>query len=174
MAEFKPAFTQMIRNEGGYKLHTVEGDRGGMTYAGIARNFHPTWEGWVLIDGGFTKTRQIQELVQNFYKSLFWNQVHGDAIVNQDIATTIFDFAVNTGVKTAAKLAQALVKVKPDGVIGPKSVKALNKVDPDMFVIGYAVAKIHRYARICNRNKSQSKFLLGWINRTLKSLNFLR
>ena len=46
MADFLQAFESMIRNEGGYKLHSAEGDRGGMTYAGIARNFHPTWPGW--------------------------------------------------------------------------------------------------------------------------------
>ena len=52
MADFLQAFESMIRNEGGYKLHSVEGDRGGMTYAGIARNFHPNWPGWAAIDAG--------------------------------------------------------------------------------------------------------------------------
>lgn len=48
MADFLQAYESMIRNEGGYTLHTVAGDRGGMTYAGIARNFHPNWPGWAL------------------------------------------------------------------------------------------------------------------------------
>ena len=34
MAQFEPAFEQMIRDEGGYVLHEVPGDTGGMTYAG--------------------------------------------------------------------------------------------------------------------------------------------
>ncbi len=38
MAQFEPAFELMIRDEGGYVLHEVPGDTGGMTYAGIARN----------------------------------------------------------------------------------------------------------------------------------------
>jgi lysozyme family protein len=38
MANFDPAFDKMIRNEGGFKLTNIEGDRGGQTYAGIARN----------------------------------------------------------------------------------------------------------------------------------------
>ena len=46
MAAFSTAFDQMIRNEGGYVLHTVAGDRGGMTFAGIARNFWGGWPGW--------------------------------------------------------------------------------------------------------------------------------
>ena len=50
MGEFEQAFEKMIRNEGGYLLHKVSGDRGGQTYAGIARNFYPDWDGWDLID----------------------------------------------------------------------------------------------------------------------------
>ena len=34
----------------------------------------------------------------------------------------------------------------------------------------YALAKVSRYAEICNRDRTQSNFLLGWINRTLKEL----
>ena len=37
MANFDPAFDKMIRNEGGFKLTNIEGDRGGQTYAGIER-----------------------------------------------------------------------------------------------------------------------------------------
>ena len=33
MATFDPAFDKMIRNEGGFKLTNIEGDRGGQTYA---------------------------------------------------------------------------------------------------------------------------------------------
>ena len=50
MAQFEPAFEQMIRDEGGYVLHEVPGDTGGMTYAGIARNKNPQWNGWALVD----------------------------------------------------------------------------------------------------------------------------
>ena len=37
MADFDPAFDKMIRNEGGFKLTHIAGDRGGQTYAGIAK-----------------------------------------------------------------------------------------------------------------------------------------
>ena len=50
MADFNLAFEKMIADEGGYVLHTIPGDTGGMTYAGIARNKNPNWPGWNLID----------------------------------------------------------------------------------------------------------------------------
>lgn len=165
MTDFSTAFESMIRNEGGYKLHTVSGDRGGMTYAGIARNAWPNWGGWRDIDHGEIPDT---ELVREFYKVNFWDRVRGDDIADQQIARTVFDFAVNAGTGTAIKLAQIVVGVTPDGAIGPKSMAALNAMDSDKFKLAYALAKVARYRDIVARDRSQAKFLLGWINRTLR------
>jgi lysozyme family protein len=164
MADFLSAYESMIRNEGGYKLHTVPGDKGGMTYAGIARNRWPRWPGWPALDAGEIPASM---LVADFYRENFWSKVRGDAIENQIVARTLFDFAVNAGVGTAIKMAQLVVGQTPDGALGPKTLAAINSADPDRFVLAYALAKIARYRDIVTRDSSQQKFLLGWINRTL-------
>lgn len=164
MANFLPAFEAMIKNEGGYKLHQVEGDRGGMTYAGIARKMHPRWSGWADIDMGRTPSA---EAVSDFYRAHFWNPIDGDQLKSQRIAQTIFDFGVNTGTGVAVKLAQLIVGQTPDGVIGPLTLAALNGYDEDLFVVTYALAKVARYRDIVTRDRSQQKFFLGWINRAL-------
>lgn len=160
----------MIRNEGGYRLDTVPGDRGGQTYAGIARVFHPRWPGWAIIDRGDLQHPELTAMVRTFYRAQFWAPIQGDAIEKQAIAFSLFDFAVNAGVATAVKLAQMVVGVTPDGRLGPKTLAALNAQNAERFVLQYALAKITRYAQIVNRDRSQSKFLLGWINRTLKGV----
>jgi lysozyme family protein len=165
LASFESAFDKMMEDEGGYVLHEVPGDRGGMTYAGIARKMNPNWEGWQHID--YTETPPTQ-LVRDFYKTNFWNKIRGDEIESDVIASSIFNFAVNTGVSVASKLAQICVKTAPDGSIGPKTVQALNQANPELFVAYYALAKIARYRDIVTRDRSQMKFLLGWLNRTLK------
>lgn len=170
MADFDAAFELMIRNEGGYKLTDIANDRGGQTYAGIARNYHPGWPGWSIIDRGDMQNLQLSRLVREFYKLKFWDTVSGDAIRQQAIAVTIFDFAVNAGPATAAKLAQLVVGATPDGRIGPATLDALNAADEGVFVPRYALAKLARYAEICNKDRSQTKFLLGWMNRTIKGL----
>ena len=58
-----------------------------------------------------------------------------------------------------------------DLCIGPKTLQALNGADEEGFVLRYAIAKIVRYAQICNRDRSQSKFLLGWTNRVIGGLS---
>jgi lysozyme family protein len=168
MADFGPAFEKMIHDEGGYQLTTLAGDTGGQTYAGIARNPNPQWPGWQFIDR--KDFGSATPLVREFYKTTFWNRIRGDDIKEQAIAETIFNFAVNTGVGVAAKLAQVIVGVTPDGAIGAKTVERLNICTPEKFVPTYALAKIQRYADICNKNRTQSRFLLGWINRTLAGL----
>ena len=167
MADFKPAFEAMIRNEGGFVNHKVAGDRGGQTFAGIARNFHPHWEGWALLDRNETDNPNLTQMVFDFYKAQFWDRIKGDDIKQQRIGESIFDFAVNAGVPVAAKLAQLIVDTTPDGIIGPQTIEKLNKAEPELFVSKYALAKITRYTEIVKRDRSQIKFLMGWINRTL-------
>lgn len=165
MAEFLPAFERMIVNEGGYVLHTVADDKGGMTYAGIARNRWPQWAGWSIIDAG---SEPQADLVRGFYRANFWTALRLEEVKDQDVARTLFDFGVNAGAGTAAKLAQVVVGTTPDGRIGPKSLAAINAADPHLFLARYALAKLARYEQIVTRDRSQGKFLLGWLRRTLK------
>lgn len=170
MADFKPAFDKMLLDEGGLKLHTVEGDRGGQTYGGIARNYNPSWPGWAFIDRGETPPTQ---LVYDFYREAYWLPIRGDDLP-QRIAESIFNFAVNTSAPfkptVAVKLAQAVIGATPDGVIGARTVALLNAIDPNLFVANYTLAKLARYAAIANKNPSQRKFLLGWLNRSLRGV----
>lgn len=165
MADFLPAYERMIKNEGGYKLHAVADDRGGQTYAGISRRNWPSWPGWKDIDAG---REPEADLVRRFYRIQFWEPIKGDAISSQQVAQTVFDFAVNAGVRTAVILAQTVLGTTPDGKLGPKTLAAINAFDAELFMARYALAKIARYAEIVRRDRTQSKFLLGWINRTLK------
>jgi len=171
MADFYPAFEAMIQDEGGYKLHTIDGDRGGMTYAGIARNFNPTWEGWAFIDRNETPPTPM---VRSWYHANYWTPICGDSIVSQVIASSIFNFAVNSSAPgrpaVAVKLAQLVVGATPDGSFGQRTLQAINAYDPEKFVMAYALAKIARYRDIVTRDRTQQKFLLGWLSRTLKGL----
>lgn len=165
MADFLPAFETMLVNEGGYKLTDDPVDKGGQTYAGIARKHHPDWSGWQFIDAG---KQPDATWVRAFYKMHYWTPLRLDEVQSQRIARTLFDFGVNAGPGTAAKLAQIILGTAPDGKIGPKTLAALNAAEEDLFIATYALAKIARYRDIVQRDRTQIKFLLGWINRTLK------
>lgn len=165
MAEFLPAFESMILHEGGYILHDVPGDRGGQTYAGISRKNWPSWPGWAAIDA--QRDPPVDD-VRAFYRTHFWAPLRLDQVQHQAVARSLFDFAVNAGTGTAAKLAQLVAGVTPDGAIGPKSLEAINAVQPEVFVLRYTLAKLSRYEQIVRRDRTQAQFLLGWVSRSLK------
>jgi len=165
MADFLPAFEKTLVNEGGYHLTNIKSDRGGQTYAGIARNPNPQWAGWSYIDHGDTPPA---EMVRVFYRQNFWEPLGLTAISSQQVAQTIYDFAVNAGAGTAAKLAQIVAGTTPDGKIGQITTASINAMSGELFCARYALAKLARYEQIVSRNKEQGKFLLGWLRRTLK------
>lgn len=167
MANFPLAYEKTLLAEGGYKLTNIKNDRGGQTYAGISRKFHPNWEGWVYIDREETPP---SELVRSFYKINFWDTFQGDEFLSERVAEIIYDFGVNAGTKTSVKLAQIIVGVTPDGKVGPKSLQALNSVEPTTFELSFALARISRYVNIVDKDPSQKKFIMGWLHRTLKGL----
>ena len=169
MADFGQAYERALLAEGGYKLHKVAGDTGGLTYAGIARNPNPDWPGWAYIDRGETPPSQ---LVRDYYREGWWEPIRGDDIVDQGVAFTLYSFATNSSQRlrptVAVKLAQLVAGTTPDGVVGPKTLEAINAMNPELFVAKYALARLARYEQIVRRNRSQQKFLLGWLSRTLK------
>jgi lysozyme family protein len=159
MANFNLAVEKTIKREGGSQYHCVNGDKGGATKYGISQRSYP------LID-----IENLSEFdAKRIYKKDYWNQIRGDDISSQKIAESLFDFAVNAGVKTSVRLAQIALDVdQADGIMGKMTIDIINNEKEDDFLRDFSLAKIARYAAICNKDKSQSKFLLGWINRTLE------
>jgi lysozyme family protein len=128
MADFRQALKKILENEGGYIHHPA--DRGGETYKGIARTFHPQWIGWQIIDNLkkekklintignkelcllITKlledNEQLQKYVELLYRSFYWNRLQLDEEQSQLIAEKLFDIAVNMGVERAREFRKQL------------------------------------------------------------------
>jgi lysozyme family protein len=175
MANFLLAYQQVIKNEGGYVNDPA--DPGGETYKGVARKMNSKWDGWILVDtlrrtesnfpACLNNSVELQEKIEDFYHINYWDRVQGDQLTNQQVANSIFDFAVNAGVSTSSSLAQIVVGAKPDGVIGKDSIDKINTFDPDYFLASFTVAKIARYISIIKKRPTSQKYLYGWIRRAL-------
>ncbi|WDE00776.1 glycoside hydrolase family 108 protein [Thalassomonas actiniarum] len=177
MADFDTAFELTMAAEGGY-VHDPD-DPGGETYKGVARARNPKWPGWKEIDwlkksddfpDNLDAHPALQSQIKNLYKANYWDKIRGDDITEQDIAASIFDFAVNAGPKTSAKLAQITVGAKADGIVGPKTLKKINADDKRAFLAVFALAKIGRYVDICEKRKASRKYFFGWVRRTLEGI----
>jgi len=179
MAEFQSAFVNLIKNEGGW-TNDLD-DSGGETFKGIARKYNELWLGWKIIDGmknnnkekflaNLRENKKLDGLVEDFYKVNYWNKIRAGEINNQKIAESIFDFAVNAGIKTSVSLAQKVIDASSDGIIGEKSIRKLNSFSESGFINNFALEKIKRYVSITEKNKKNRKFFFGWIRRTLKDI----
>ncbi|MGE4267190.1 MAG: glycoside hydrolase family 108 protein [Deferribacterales bacterium] len=151
-------------------LHTIAGDRGGMTYKGIARKYHPAWDGWAFIDANpnpemLEKNMVLQDKVEMFYHLNFWNKIKGDSIAFQAVAEELFLSAVNIGIKKAVMLAQEVSGTKIDGVFGEKTLMAINNVNASDFCERYTELEMQYYEDIVERKPKQKKFFNGWIAR---------
>ena len=111
----------------------------------------------------------FKERIIKFYKTLFWDEINGDKILSQTFAESFFDFGVNAGTPTAAKILQRLIGVKDDGDIGPTTIYVLNcellENHHELFT-EFSVKKIDRYKDIIGDAKIKIKYLNGWLNRT--------
>jgi len=168
MANFEISFNKTLIAEGGYQNSNLVGDPGGQTYAGIARNYHPNWKGWELIDHGEKNSSILAPLVFDFFKTNFWDKIGGDEIMNQEAADEIYDAAVNMGVKATLKLLQISLYLDPETTYkSGELIKSLNSENAYLLIPRFKIARIARYMEICKKNLHLRKFLYSWISRTL-------
>lgn len=111
----------------------------------------------------------IRTAVKNFYFTNFWHIVKGDKIADQRVADSIFDFAVNVGALRAVTITQRIVGATDDGIAGPETLAKLNSQDAELFALRFAIEKVIYYISLVGRLPNQEKFLVGWINRSVKT-----
>lgn len=116
-------------------------------------------------------------------KTMFWDRWKADAIKSQKVANILVDWVWGSG-SHGILIPQRLLGVKVDGVVGEKTLEALNAQDPDKFfqavfearkkfLQDITVGSIRRYeARIGRKatgaellKHTNKRFLKGWLNR---------
>ena len=94
----------------------------------------------------------------------YWDVVRADEIANQSVANIIVDFVFNSG-KSVIKRIQRIVNVTPDGIVGKKTLSAINNADQEELFYKLWNRRKKFYEDICKKNPNQKVFLRGWLNR---------
>ncbi|ROS05698.1 putative peptidoglycan binding protein [Sinobacterium caligoides] len=172
MQTFNESLRKVISDEGGYLLHTIKGDKGGETFAGITRKNFPGAGVWGLIDGGKPHdSDEVKASVADFYYKTYWQPLLCGELLDSGTADMLFSFAINMGSRTAVKRLQIAVHTKPDGVMGEVTKAAANtKAVQTRYC--YALSIIGRYRDIIAANRTQKRFITGWLNRVLNKVGF--
>lgn len=161
MERFNKFLDYIFEVEGGFT--DDENDRGGKTKYGIieeeARKF------------GYTG--DMRNLTKDFAKNIYLKKYYLgnklDKIIDDRVALSIFDWAVNSGgrgIKKAQIVANKFgANLVIDGIIGNKTLEAINGINPEAFLKEYHEMQRTFYKNLAARDDSQEGFLKGWLNR---------
>ena len=119
---FDLAMRLLLRHEGGFVNHPR--DPGGMTCLGITKAV------WDVHTGKDCSEADMQALtpenVTPLYRMRYWDAIKGDALP-PGVDYCLFDCAVNSGPGRAVKLAQYVLHLKVDGILGPHTMGAIKR-----------------------------------------------
>ena len=117
-------------------------DPGGATMMGVTigtfRNYY-----------GASKTvddlgRMTYSQWRNITKQMYWDKIGGDMIDNQSIASFCADWVFHRGVGLIKKI-QSAVCATPDGIVGPKTIAAINEGCPLCKFTALKTARLQDY-----------------------------
>lgn len=154
---FDEAFDRLIGHEGGYSDHPS--DPGGRTMWGITER--------VARAHGFTADIRTltRDEAKRIYRVDYWDACRAEE-VPQQVRFDLFDGAVNSGVKQSVKWLQQAAGAIADGVIGPKTLAAINAQTPDRVAKRYNGYRLRYMKNLSN----WPSFSRGWADRIASNL----
>lgn len=98
------------------------------------------------------------------FKNMYWDRWRADEIASQSVAHILVDWIWASGV-WGIKIPQRLLGVKDDGIVGPKTIGAVNSSNPQVLFADIFDARVGYIDDICRRTPTNERFRKGWMNR---------
>ena len=136
MSNWDQAIKLLLKAEGGYVNDPY--DPGGETNFGISKRSYPNED----------IAAMTPERASELYKRDYWTPIQGDKLPDK-MAVVLLDSAVNQGVMTAITLLQVSLKLHVDGIMGPKTLSAIER-SGDLGVWLFLLHRAQRYMRTRN------------------------
>ena len=151
----------VLKHEGGFVNHKL--DPGGATNKGVTigtlkrLGIDVDGDG----DSDIVDLRNLRQSdVERVYKLFYWDTVKADFLPS-GVDYAVADFAINSGPSRAAKHLQKIAGVAQDGDIGPKTLAAIAKMDPQDVVTSLQDSRL----RFLRGLKTWPTFGKGWDRR---------
>lgn len=166
MAEIKILAPFILSWEGGFSNHPA--DKGGATNKGVTI---ATWKqvGYDKDGDGDIDVKDLRliteaDAINRVMKPHFWDRWKADRIRSQSVANIVVDWVWASG-KNGITGVQKLLGVTADGIVGEKTIAALNAKDPRTLFFEIKRARETFIENIVKRNPSQKVFRNGWLKR---------
>jgi lysozyme family protein len=166
MANVNHLFPFILKWEGGFV--NDPSDAGGATNKGVTI---ATWRqvGYDKTGDGSIDIQDLKQLTNDdvlnrVLKPHYWDRWKADQIRSQKIADILVDWVWASG-SYGITIPQRVLGVTIDGVVGPKTLAALNDRNPDEFFEILYRERIDYIERICQTRPQNNRFRRGWLNR---------
>ena len=182
MSSFDQAVLTIIQHEtlpphtdGSFTV--TSGDRGGATKWGVSLRFFQEEFPALGVTLSFpvpASADDIKALTRDqacqVYRVCWWDRYGYGRLVDQNVATKVFDMAVNMRRQAAHRIVQEAiaacgVRLLVDGIFGNDTIRAANGVNPKNLLFAMTVKQAAHYQSICTADPTQEKFRNGWMAR---------
>lgn len=144
-------------------------DLGGATNKGVTIS---TWkscgydkDGDGDIDVDDLRLLTCEDVIKRVLKPHYWDRWKADLIISQSIANILVDWVWASG-KNGIVIPQKILGVKPDGIVGIKTLAAINDFhNQELLFSSIKKARIDFIDTICAKRPANNKFKKGWLRR---------
>lgn len=147
-------------------------DAGGATMCGITLATYRTYRQRLGYAG--TTVDDLKSISFEIWKAVlkeqYWDRWRGDEIGNQSVAELLVDWVWTSG-RYGITIPQRVLGVKPDGIVGSKTISALNAREPAEFFAAIIAERKAYIDRICISRPVNNKYKRGWLRR-LNAITF--
>ena len=156
----------ILKWEGGFVNDPA--DLGGATNMGVtigawkSCGYDKDGDGDIDVDDLRLLTRE--DVVNRVLKPHYWDRCKADDIKSQSVANILVDWVWASGAH-GIKIPQRLLGVSVDGIVGPKTLAAVNARNPRELFDMIKIARFDFIEDICRKRPANNKFKRGWMNR---------
>ena len=166
MADVNKLAPFILKWEGGFV--NDPDDLGGATNMGVtigawkSCGYDKDGDGDIDVDDLHLLTRE--DVVNRVLKPHYWDRWKADEIKSQSVANILVDWVWASGAH-GIKIPQRLLGVTVDGIVGPKTIAAVNAKNPRELFDMIKIARFDFIEDICRKRPTNNKFKRGWMNR---------
>lgn len=154
--------SEILRREGGFVDHPA--DKGGPTNFGITLS---TFKRVSKKNGQSVTVDDLKAMTQDQARSIYRAEYVDPFawVTGPKLRSLVVDSAVNHGVRRATMWLQEALGVKPDGIVGPATERAMLIAQATVVYRVFLRRRIVFYGSIIKRDPSQAAFAEGWMRR---------